>query len=349
MIGEAHDKSRPDLYSQLSGRQREEKLDDFQRLDIQRRRNQRNRVNFIRNGNIVNKRAESTQRPQKRVPLADKSNLALSHSRPKLPISKIHKITKLVPPQSLDSSLKSNPMKSVLKNQIMEFHKQPLPRSAQNDVSSSSMGVKISTLSSVIKSSPAQNALVAAVGKNNGYFEITRDILNRVSYQNITIGTKITDQASNFIRTFIEWYKANKYNFVVVQENINEMVLKTHQHLSQAPESYANPYFAAPSGILEMQAKHRPIESKNYPTHIVEKATSLGKYLVCAKVRCTKINKIENVFLANTDTRVHINANDLLVLKKDGSSQQVFNGKPVSVYLNWLVYKESPLSVDFFG
>ncbi|KAK7679817.1 hypothetical protein QCA50_017143 [Cerrena zonata] len=338
MIGEAHDKSRPDLYSQLSGRQREEKLDDFQRLDIQRRQNQRNRVNFIRNGNVVNKRAESTQRPQKRVPLADKSNLPLTQSRPKLPISKIHKITKLAPPKKLNSSSKGDQMKSVLKNQIMEFHK-PLPRPAQNNVSSSSTGVKISTLSSVVKSSPAQNALVAAsVGKNNGYFEITRDILNRVSYQNITSGARITDQASNFIRTFIEWYKANKYNFVVVQENINEVILKAHQHLSEIPESYAYPDSAAVSGILEMQSKRRPIESKNSPTHIVEKATSLGKYLVCAKVRCTKMNKIENVFLANTDTRVHINANDLLVLKKDGYSQQVFN-----------VYKESPLNVDFFS
>lgn len=71
--------------------------------------------------------------------------------------------------------------------------------------------------------------------------------------------------------------------------------------------------------------------------------------MATASVKDIYTKKTCVVLLLRTDIRFKVNTNDMLVLMDKSRTTQIINNKEISVYMNWQIYKEKPIDIDFFS
>lgn len=235
------------------------------------------------------------------------------------------------------------------------------------DSPTSTKKVLASLGSSAKKLQLSQLQKTQVAGNREGFNEVTDEILNKFSFTNTNNLDNISMQAISYIREFIEWFKANRFDFVVVDSRSKVFEIKVNNHFeSEATKrEVSDKVIGQKDLITPYEVGEKVLSSKilsilthkghdatklkaSHPTHMVDKSTKVGKFLVSATVRNIKTKQSLIIFLLRTDVRIDIKPNNLLSLNEDLASSLFINGEYIQVYTKWLIYKDQPVGIEFF-
>lgn len=170
-------------------------------------------------------------------------------------------------------------------------------------------------------------------GYNNRYLQITKDILQHLPQES---GPSPVDQATKYIGTFVNWFKLHRYDYVVVNKDIEGISLDS-QTSKPKEVSLTHPI----SGKLDTV-------TTTAPTHVALSSTMIGKFLLSVQVKSIHSESICIVMLAQTDIRFSVENNDLLILPPEMMCYRVIMGRRVAFCMKWQVIKKSAIDIDFF-
>ena len=258
-----------------------------------------------------------------------------------------------------NEKLKDKPKVKIsdMRDSIIAMHRKPNAQKLDTLKSILSKPNKISifALSSIIKSTKFTTNMKN--GCNNRLIEISRDIIMYKPFESTNIKEdRILSQARSYVKNFIEWFKINKFDYILVAKNLE--VLKTNFETKdlrvKIPKVKISELNKQEVGMVKKISGQRYIRHDQKagnpnPTHIVKKYKKVGKFMAAATVKDIATNKNCIVLLLRTDIRFNVNTNDLLVLVDKSRTTQLINNKEVPVYMNWQIYKEKPIDIDFFN
>lgn len=248
---------------------------------------------------------------------------------------------------------------SGMRNSIIAMHRKPSGNkiSTQKCPTNKQDKISIFTLSSVIKNTKFSARM--KYGCNDRLLEISKDIVKYTPFERIHATTgSILSQAHLYAKKLFEWFKINKFDYILVNKDVE--ALKTGYNNEKVRESIKIKNncldIKQNEGMVERLSKQRYIRHGQYkksvnpnPTHIVETCKRIGKFMSTAKVKDIQTNETSVVLLLRTDIRFKVNANDLLVLMDKSCATQLIDNKKIPVYMNWQIYREKPIDIDFFG
>lgn len=217
--------------------------------------------------------------------------------------------------------------------------------------------ISIFALSSIIKSTKFTTHMKN--GCTNRLLEISRDIIIYTPFESINKSKdSILSQARLYIKSFIEWFKINKFDYILVAKNLeglktNSETENLHANIPREKTSALTNQDVGMVGKISKQRYIRHDQRQNAanpnPTHIVQKYKKVGKFMATASVKDIYTKKTCVVLLLRTDIRFKVNTNDMLVLMDKSRTTQIINNKEIPVYMNWQIYKEKPIDIDFFS
>lgn len=248
---------------------------------------------------------------------------------------------------------------SGMRDSIIAMHRKPNTQklSIQKASINKSNKISIFSLSSIIKNTKFTTHMKN--GCNNRLLEISRDIIIYIPFESTnTNKDSILSQARLYVKSFIEWFKINKFDYILVAKNLE--ALKTNSEAENFRACIPKEKFSVLSkkkvGMVGQISKQRYVRhdqrqktANPKPTHIVQKYKKVGKFMATAAVKDIYTNKNSIVLLLRTDIRFKVNTNDMLVLIDKSRTTQFIDNKEIPVYMNWQIYKEKPIDIDFFS
>ncbi|ODV80335.1 uncharacterized protein CANTADRAFT_233137 [Suhomyces tanzawaensis NRRL Y-17324] len=174
-------------------------------------------------------------------------------------------------------------------------------------------------------------------GLNNRFSDISKSILNTLP----TKGNEPTMMNTAFVKAFIEWFKINRYDYNITNpetENIRNRLINDSPQRTTSEQR---------TPVVTNQFKK--IDEVSNPTHIVVESRMIGKFLYCAKLRCTRTGTGSTAILPRTDTRFEVHKDDLLVLPDRPSNNQNILGVVLPVFYQWKILHGKPMDVNFFA
>lgn len=246
---------------------------------------------------------------------------------------------------------------SNMRDSIMALHRKPnpptigIPRPPQRNSSK----ISIFELTSIIRNTNFTRYVKQ--GFNNRYFEISRDILSYVPYGNTShIHRKdLSLKIHTSMKCFVEWFKINRFDYLIIDKNIKELRNQEEQRLSPN-KILVGDYLEKEKkeGIVQKLTRQRYTRNffkkdKPTPTHIIQETKNLSRFMLTAKVKDISKDISLVIILLKTDSRFDVRIGDLLVLTEKACYKQMIDQNEVSVYLSWHIYKEEPIDIDFFG
>lgn len=255
-----------------------------------------------------------------------------------------------------DQVKNSNVTITSLRDSIMEMHRQPaIEKPLQNNPKK----ISIFELSSIIRNSSFTKYVKH--GFNDRYLKITIELLNYIPHNNNNKRDRgsIVLQANEYMRNFIDWFKINKFDYLIVDKmDTLRLRFDDKQNViaqNQKDKGVIECQYENDEKIVQKLSRQRYLretyrnEMKPNPTHIVESYNKVGKFIISTKVKNIFTGKTEVVLLLQADVRFAVKKGNLLVLHQKSCYNQRINNKPTSVYVNWFIYKEKPLDIDFFN
>lgn len=248
---------------------------------------------------------------------------------------------------------------SGMRDSIIAMHRKPNSQKLSIQKASVNKPTKISifALSSIIKCTKFTTHMKN--GCNNRLLEISRDIIIYTPFESINISKdSILSQARLYVKSFIEWFKVNKFDYILVAKNLEDLKTNSESenlraNISREKTSALTNQDVGMVGQLSKQRYIRHDQRQNAanpnPTHIVQKYKKVGKFMATASVKDIYTKKTCVVLLLRTDIRFKVNTNEMLVLMDKSRTTQIINNKEIPVYMNWQIYKEKPIDIDFFS
>lgn len=248
---------------------------------------------------------------------------------------------------------------SGMRDSIIAMHRKPSGNktSIQKCPPDNPNKISIFTLSSIIKNTKFTTNMKN--GGNDRLLEIWKDIVKYTPFEriNITKGS-ILLQAHLYAKRFVEWFKINKFDYILVDKDLEALRAIYNSEKVRASIKMKNTSVDSKQkeGMVDQLSKQRYIRHEQYkkasnpsPTHIVQTYKRVGKFMSTAKVKDIQTNETSVVLLLRTDIRFKVDTNDLLILMDKSCTTHLIDNKKIPVYMNWQIYRERPIDIDFFS